>query len=67
LWDNRATAQEFQTASLTFGSRLAPVFAGLRNPGQRSLEIAVNDANSADEAKNILRLELEKIINTNQK
>jgi exosortase len=67
LWDDRATTQEFQTASLTFGSRLAPVFAGLRNPGQRSLEIAVNGANSADEAKNILRLELEKIINTNQK
>src|SRR5450755_110271 len=41
LWDDRASAQGRGTLSLTYGNRLAPVLAGLRNPGQRSLEIAL--------------------------
>jgi hypothetical protein len=62
LWDDRASAQGFETASLDWGSRLAPVRAGLRNPGQRSLEIAVNGVDNANEAGNALRAELEKIV-----
>jgi exosortase/archaeosortase family protein len=62
LWDDRAGAQGFETMSLTYGRRLAPVLAGLRNPGQRSLEIAVAGPDNADEAGAALRAELEKLI-----
>ncbi len=62
LWDDRASAQGFETMSLTYGNRLAPVLAGLRNPGQRSLEIAVSGPDNAAEAGAALRAELEKLI-----
>jgi hypothetical protein len=48
--------------SLTYGNRLAPVLAGLRNPGQRSLEIAVAGPDTAAEAGAALRAELEKLV-----
>lgn len=62
LWDDRAGSQGFETMILTFGSRLAPVMAGLRNPGQRSLEIAVSGPDNAAEAEAAVRAELEKLI-----
>jgi hypothetical protein len=62
LWDDRASAQGFETMSLTYGNRLAPVLAGLRNPGQRSIEIAVSGPDNAAEAEADLRAELEKLI-----
>ena len=62
LWDDRAGAQGFQTMGLAYGNRLAPVLAGLRNPGQRSLEIAVAGPDSAAAAEAALRYELEKLI-----
>jgi hypothetical protein len=62
LWDDRVSAQGFATMSLTYGNRLAPVLAGLRNPGQRSLEIAVTGPASAAGAKAAVRAELEKIL-----
>jgi exosortase/archaeosortase family protein len=62
LWDDRASAQGFQTMDLTYGNRLAPVMAGLRNPGQRSLEIAVAGPGNAAEAEAAVRAELEKLI-----
>jgi exosortase len=62
LWDDRSGAQGFDTEFLTWGSRLAPVRAGLRNPGQRSLEIAVSGADGFGEAETAVRVELEKII-----
>ncbi len=62
LWDDRASEQGFQTASLTWGSRLAPVLAGLRNPGQRSLEIAVAGADDFNAAETAVRAELVKLI-----
>ena len=62
LWDDRATAQGFATMSLTYGNRLAPVLAGLRNPGQRSLEIAVVGPDTAAAAEAALRAELEKLV-----
>jgi hypothetical protein len=62
LWDDRASAQGFKTMSLTYGNRLAPVLAGLRNPGQRSLEIAVSGLDNAAEAEAALRAELERLI-----
>jgi hypothetical protein len=52
--------QGFETMGLTFSTRITPVLAGLRNPGQRSLEIAVSGPASAAEA--VLRAELEKLI-----
>jgi len=48
--------------SLIYGNRLALVLAGLRNPGQRSLEIAVTGVADAGAAENALRAELEKIL-----
>ena len=65
LWDDRAGTQGFGTMSLTYGNRLAPVLAGLRNPGQRSLEIAVTGVNDASAAETALRHELGKLIATN--
>lgn len=62
LWDDRATAQGFATMSLTYGNRLAPVLAGLRNPGQRSLEIAVTGPDTAADAEADLRAELQNLI-----
>jgi exosortase len=62
LWDDRAGAQGFETMSLTYGNRLAPVLAGMRNPGQRSLEIAVAGPDNAAEAGAAARAELEKLI-----
>jgi hypothetical protein len=48
--------------SLTFGNRLAPVLAGLRNPGQRSLEIAVSGMTDAADAEDALRGQLQKLV-----
>ena len=62
LWDDRASAQGFETMELTYGNRLAPVLAGQRNPGQRSLEIAVSGPDSAGEAEAAVRAELERLI-----
>jgi exosortase len=62
LWDDRASTQGFQTMGLTYGNRLASVLAGLRNPGQRSLEIAVNGPASAAEAETDLQTELKKLV-----
>jgi exosortase/archaeosortase family protein len=62
LWDDRASAQGFQTMGLSYGRRLAPVLAGLRNPGQRSLEISVSGPDNAAEAEAAVRTELGKLI-----
>jgi hypothetical protein len=62
LWDDRANAEGLGTMSLTWGNRLAPVLAGLRDPGQRSLEIAVTGVTGFSQAENALRAELEKIV-----
>ncbi len=62
LWDDRASTQGFKTMGLTYGNRLAAVLSGLRNPGQRSLEIAISGPSNAAEAEAALRTELEKLI-----
>jgi len=62
LWDDRASAQGFETMGLTYGNRLAPVLAGLRNPGQRSLEIALVGPDNSAEAEAALRNELRKLV-----
>jgi hypothetical protein len=41
LWDDRANAQGRGALSLNYGNRLTPVWQGLRNPGQRSLELVL--------------------------
>jgi len=62
LWDDRASSQNFETSFLTYGSRLAPVLAGIRNPGQRSIEIALTGANNLASAQVAIQNLLEKII-----
>jgi exosortase len=62
LWDDRANEQSFGTELPTYANRFAPVLAGRRNSGQRSLEVAVwgiGDAAAADVA---LQHELEKLV-----
>jgi hypothetical protein len=62
LWDDRSSAQGFTTLGLNYGNRLAPVLVGLRNPGQRSIEIAVTGVDDIAAAETAVRAELEKLI-----
>ncbi len=62
LWDDRASRQGFEPMLLTYGNRLAPVIQGMRNPGQRSLEIALIGQADAAGAEAAVRRELSKLI-----
>jgi hypothetical protein len=63
MWNDRLSAAGFgETFLRIYGNRLAPVLTGVRNAGQRSLEIAVDGVGSADEAESAVRAELEKIV-----
>ena len=62
LWEDRANAQSFRTTMMTYGNRLAPVLAGRRNSGQRSLEVAVWGIADQEAAEAALTRELEKLI-----
>ncbi len=62
LWPDRAERREFDTTMLTYANRLAPVFAGIRNSGQRSLEVAVWGIPDRGEAEAAFQRELEKMI-----
>jgi exosortase/archaeosortase family protein len=62
LWDDLAGEQSFETTSLGYWNRLEPVLAGRRNPGQRSIEIAVWGIADAAAAETAVRKELEKLV-----
>jgi hypothetical protein len=62
LWEDRANAQYFRTTSMSYANRLAPVLAGRRNPGQRSLEIAISGITDQGEADAALTRKLESLI-----
>ncbi len=63
LWNDRFNTSGSGDAYLSLcGNRLAPVLAGLRYAGQRSLELAVGGVNNAGEAETAVRAELEKIL-----
>jgi len=62
LWDDRASAQSFRTTTMTYANRLAPVLAGRRNSGQRSLEVAIWGIANQNEAEAALARELDKLI-----
>jgi hypothetical protein len=47
---------------MTYGNRLAPVLAGRRNSGQRSLEVAIWGIADEGEAEAALGRELDKLI-----
>jgi hypothetical protein len=47
---------------LTYGNRLAPVLQGLRNPGQRSLEIAIAGNLDSTQAEAAFQKQLQKMI-----
>lgn len=65
MWNDRLSAEGFGKTFLNlYGNRLAPVLTGVRNAGQRSLEIAVDGAGSAEEARSAFRAELEKLVIT---
>ncbi|MGN6642110.1 MAG: exosortase/archaeosortase family protein, partial [Verrucomicrobiota bacterium] len=52
LWNDRANQQGFETMALNYGARLTPALQGLRNPGQRSLEIAITGIADINSARN---------------
>ena len=62
LWEERANAQSFRTTRMTYANRLAPVLAGRRNSGQRSLEVAIWGIPDEQEAETALARELQTLI-----
>ncbi len=62
LWSDRAVIQQFSAAGLSYGTRLAPVLAGVRNAGQRSIEIMLSGVNGLPEARNAVKALLEQIL-----
>ena len=62
LWEDRASTREFSQFLLTRYARFAPVLAGQRNLGQRSLEIGITGVNDFSEGRAALQTLLEKII-----
>ena len=63
LWNDRLNAPGSGATYLSlWGNRLAPVLAGLRNSGQRSLEIAVGGHLDAAQAEAAFQNQLQKII-----
>jgi exosortase/archaeosortase family protein len=66
LWEDRSTSRSFGPAYSTYAARLAAVRAGVRNCGQRSLELAVWNALSEKEAEESVRTLLTTIIETDR-
>lgn len=63
LWDDRTSAQGRGTISMSgYRNRLDPVLQGLRNPGQRSLEIALGGDLNQAQAEAAFQNQLAKII-----
>lgn len=62
LWEDRAEGQSFKTERLTYGNRLAPVRAGRRNLGQRSLEVAVRGYEDPRNAEAAVVRQLERLV-----
>jgi hypothetical protein len=62
LWEDRTSAQSFRTTRMNYVNRLAPVLAGRRNSGQRSLEVAIWGIDDHQEAEAALARELGKLI-----
>ena len=63
LWNDRLSAPGAgATYSSLCGNRIAPVLAGLRNSGQRSLELAVSGVSSVGDAEAAVRVELGTIL-----
>jgi exosortase len=65
LWDERTATGSFSQKSMTYGTRLAPVLAGIRNPGQRSLELAIWGYPDKASAEGALTDQLLKLIHLN--
>ncbi len=62
LWEDRAESQSASATRLTYANRLAPVFAGRRNQGQRSLEVAIRGCADGGQAEAALAACLQKQI-----
>jgi exosortase len=62
LWSDRALARDRNRMPRTFDDRWEPVWAGVRNAGHRSLEIAITGNLDEKAAESALRQELAQII-----
>jgi len=61
-WSDRRPARPFGACWLSYRNRLAPVLAGERNLGQRSLELAVRGVANQEEAETAVRSALDQLI-----
>ncbi len=62
LWEDRTPQRTFDSARLTYANRLAPVLAGRRLSGQRSLELAIWGCADGEAADAAMREQLAKIV-----
>ena len=62
LWDDRAVDRNFSAVPFTWGGRLGAILGGQRNPGQRSIEIALTGAGDLPGAQVEVKKLLAKII-----
>lgn len=62
LWEDRATERSFSSVSLKYSVRLAPVLAGRRQGGQRSLEVVLRGAEDEASAAIAFQALLESLI-----
>jgi hypothetical protein len=62
LWEDRAPSKSFTTTSLSYENRIAPVLAGRRHLGQRSLEVALWGIPDDKAAQAAFERQLEKLI-----
>lgn len=62
LWEDRAPDRHFAATGLSYGNRLAPMLAGRRQLGQRSIELAVWGIEDAADAETAVKAQLEKLL-----
>jgi exosortase len=62
LWEDREPARTFGAELLNYQNRFAPVLAGRRNRGQRSLELALWGVADPDAAELALRQQLDRLV-----
>ena len=62
LWEEGGNDPSIAATTLNYHSRIAPVLAGRRNLGQRSLEIAISGFDTAEAAEAAVQSQLQKLM-----
>ena len=66
LWSDRAGLQQFSATGLSYAKRLGSVLSGVRNTGQRSIEIMLYGVNDLPEAINSVKNLVDQILLVSQ-